>query len=244
MAGEPLLGHADAHGGGRLRRAGDAAVVPAGEDLVDEGRVGHRSGQRAGNVLAGADRDDLLGRHGPDRRLQPDDAVQRGRAGDGPVGLGADRHRGQSGATAAPEPEEDPPALRSRAHGFPVRPPTPDQPLTECGDRKLAHSDRLVEPRITAPASRRRATTGASAVRCVRRGPGSPRCPAGRPPRCCPSPAPARRAAGPRSRPRPALPIALVRHGLGILGGCQHRPQRRSGSPVRPRPRSATAAPG
>ena len=65
-------------------------------------------------------------------------------------------------ASAAPDPDDDPPALRSSAHGLPVRPRTPDQPLVECDERRLAHSERLVEPRTTRPASRIRATSGAS----------------------------------------------------------------------------------
>src|SRR5882757_7031944 len=65
-------------------------------------------------------------------------------------------------ATAAPLPELDPQALRSSAYGLRVWPPTALQPLTELVERMLAHSDRLVLPRITAPAARRRATSGAS----------------------------------------------------------------------------------
>src|SRR4051812_40342226 len=55
---------------------------------------------------------------------------------------------------AAPEPELDPQALRSRAYGFLVRPPRPLHPLVEWLDRMFAHSLRFVFPRITAPASR------------------------------------------------------------------------------------------
>ena len=65
-------------------------------------------------------------------------------------------------ASAAPDPEEEPPALRSSAHGLPVRPPTADQPDVDLGERMFAHSDRLVAARTIAPASRRRATSGAS----------------------------------------------------------------------------------
>src|SRR4029077_6539474 len=65
-------------------------------------------------------------------------------------------------AIAAPEPELDPDVLRSSAYGFFVWPPRPLQPLVECVERKLAHSLRLVLPRITAPASRRRETMNAS----------------------------------------------------------------------------------
>src|SRR5664280_2576465 len=65
-------------------------------------------------------------------------------------------------ATAAPDPEDDPPALRSRAHGLATSPPVADQPLVDRSERMLAHSDRLVEASTTAPASRSRPTSGAS----------------------------------------------------------------------------------
>src|SRR5262245_16221327 len=58
-------------------------------------------------------------------------------------------------AIAAPEPELEPQALRSSAYGLRVKPPRALQPLVERDERKLAHSLRLVLPRITAPAARR-----------------------------------------------------------------------------------------
>src|SRR5690606_40208233 len=65
-------------------------------------------------------------------------------------------------ATAAALPEDEPQGLRSRAWGLRVSPPTALQPLMEPEPRKLAHSDRFALPAITAPASRSRATSGAS----------------------------------------------------------------------------------
>src|SRR5688572_4756045 len=65
-------------------------------------------------------------------------------------------------AMAAPDPEDEPQAVRSSEYGLRTRPPTALQPLIERVERKLAHSERLVLPRITAPASVRRFTTGAS----------------------------------------------------------------------------------
>src|SRR5580698_7025550 len=62
-------------------------------------------------------------------------------------------------AKAAPEPDEEPPGLRSKAHGLPVRPPTADQPDVERTERMLAHSDRFVVPMTMAPASRSRPTS-------------------------------------------------------------------------------------
>src|SRR5579862_2658987 len=59
-------------------------------------------------------------------------------------------------ATAAPEPELDPHALRSNAYGLCVCPPRPLHPLDECDDRKFAHSLRFVFPSNSAPDSRSR----------------------------------------------------------------------------------------
>ena len=67
-------------------------------------------------------------------------------------------------ATAAAEPELDPDGLRSSACGLPVCPPSELQPLLDWVDRKLAHSDRLALPRITAPAWRSLLTRKASPV--------------------------------------------------------------------------------
>ena len=61
-------------------------------------------------------------------------------------------------ATAAALPELDPLALRSSAYGLRVSPPRALQPGDVRVERKLAHSLRLVLPRMTAPASRRRVT--------------------------------------------------------------------------------------
>src|SRR5258706_13177173 len=60
---------------------------------------------------------------------------------------------------AAAEPALDPQGLRSMPYGLCVWPPRPDQPLIDSNERKLAHSDRLVLPRITAPPARRLAAT-------------------------------------------------------------------------------------
>ena len=65
-------------------------------------------------------------------------------------------------AIAAPVPELDPHGLRSSTYGFFVWPPRELQPDVERVERKFAHSLRFVLPRITAPASRRRATMNAS----------------------------------------------------------------------------------
>ena len=67
-------------------------------------------------------------------------------------------------AIAAPVPELDPQGLRSSAYGFFVWPPRELQPEEDLVERKLAHSLRLVLPRITAPASRSRVTRNASRV--------------------------------------------------------------------------------
>src|SRR5215469_9915631 len=56
---------------------------------------------------------------------------------------------------AAAEPELEPHGLRLIPYGLLLWPPRPDQPLIDSLDRKLAHSDRLVLPRMTAPPARR-----------------------------------------------------------------------------------------
>src|SRR5207247_8056520 len=60
---------------------------------------------------------------------------------------------------AAPDPELDPQGLRSMPYGLLVCPPRPDHPLIDSNERKFAHSDKLVLPRITAPPARRFAAT-------------------------------------------------------------------------------------
>src|SRR3546814_9139143 len=67
-------------------------------------------------------------------------------------------------AIALPVPALEPHGLRSSTYGLRVWPPRALQPDAECVERKLAHSLRLVLPRITAPAARRRATTNASSL--------------------------------------------------------------------------------
>src|SRR3954447_16293175 len=60
---------------------------------------------------------------------------------------------------AAPDPELEPHGLRLMPYGLLVCPPRPDHPLTDSNDRKFAHSDKLVFPRITAPPARKFAAT-------------------------------------------------------------------------------------
>src|SRR5688572_20404909 len=66
-------------------------------------------------------------------------------------------------ATATAEPELEPDGLRSSAYGLRTCPPRALQPLVDRNERKLAHSLRLVFPRMIAPACRKRVTTAASA---------------------------------------------------------------------------------
>src|ERR1700737_4300997 len=69
---------------------------------------------------------------------------------------------------AAPDPELDPHGFRLIPYGLLHCPPRPDHPLVGVRERKLAHSLRVVFPRMTAPAARSRAATVES------RGAGSP----------------------------------------------------------------------
>src|SRR5436305_1480079 len=70
-------------------------------------------------------------------------------------------------AAAAPDPELDPQGFRSMAYGLLHCPPRPDQPLVEKNERKLAHSLRVVLPRMTAPAARSLAAAVASCAGAV-----------------------------------------------------------------------------
>src|SRR3954453_10674313 len=67
-------------------------------------------------------------------------------------------------AAATPEPELEPHGSKLRRYGSRVLPPRALQPLKSHGGvpRKVAPSDRFAWPRITAPAARSRATSGAS----------------------------------------------------------------------------------
>src|SRR5262245_21671006 len=65
-------------------------------------------------------------------------------------------------AIAEPEPLLEPHGLRSSTYGLAVCPPTALQPLDDRNERKLAHSDRLSLPRITAPPARSLRTRNAS----------------------------------------------------------------------------------
>ena len=65
-------------------------------------------------------------------------------------------------ATTVAEPDDDPHGSRSSEYGLRVKPPRALHPLNGANPRKFAHSDRLALPSTMAPASRRRATIGAS----------------------------------------------------------------------------------
>src|SRR5260370_6162030 len=110
-------------------------------------------------------------------------------------------------AIATPVPELEPQGLRSSAYGFLHWPPRPLHPDTEWVERKLAHSERFVLPRITAPAARRRPATAASRGGAI----------------------PARASAPAVVLIRPALAMVFLM-GTGMAGG---RPRRLPGLPCR-----------
>src|SRR6202011_1278369 len=62
--------------------------------------------------------------------------------------------------TATPEPELEPPGLRSSTNGLRVWRPRRLQPLDERVERKFAHSLRLALARMTAPAALSFSATG------------------------------------------------------------------------------------
>ena len=134
---------------------------------VQQDRNGtNRTSHRSGSILAGGDGNDAGSADKSYGRLESDDAIDRGGAVTEPsVSLPiAPAHR--QADTATPEPELDPEGLRLSAYGLRVCPPRPLQPLTERVERKLAHSLRLVLPKINAPAARSRAATNASRGAC------------------------------------------------------------------------------
>ena len=69
-----------------------------------------------------------------------------------------------AGPLDLPEPLLEPEGERSSWYGLRHCPPRPLQPLVDFGERKLAHSLRLVLPRMMAPASRSRRVTPASSL--------------------------------------------------------------------------------
>ena len=75
-----------------------------GHRVEQRGGVGDGQRHRPGCVLAPRDRHHPLGRHQPDRGLQPDDPAACGRGRDRAVGLGADGERGQPGGDRGPAP--------------------------------------------------------------------------------------------------------------------------------------------
>src|SRR4051812_23856742 len=68
-------------------------------------------------------------------------------------------------ATATPEPELDPQAVRCGFSGFTASPPTALQPLLDQPERMLAHSDRFALAMTMSPASASLSTTGALRLR-------------------------------------------------------------------------------
>src|ERR687888_266133 len=56
---------------------------------------------------------------------------------------------------AAPLPELEPHGLRAMPYGLLDWTPRPDQPLVDSKERKFAHSERFVLPRMTAPPARK-----------------------------------------------------------------------------------------
>src|SRR5450631_3912978 len=78
-------------------------------------------------------------------------------------------------ATATADPALEPQGVRSSTYGLRVCPPRALHPLEEPLERKLAHSPRLVFPRMTAPAARNFCAIKAS---CAGRAPSKPSDPA------------------------------------------------------------------
>ena len=99
VAGWPLS-HSSANGEAdvveRHRPAGGAVEGRAGESVEKERGVVDAAAQRPRGILAAADGHDPVGGNEADGRLEADAPVERARAGDRAVGLGADRERRQA----------------------------------------------------------------------------------------------------------------------------------------------------
>jgi hypothetical protein len=76
---------------------GAVARVGTDQGLQQQGRIGDAARHRPGGVLAAADRHDAGAADQADARLDPDQAIDRRRADDAAVGLGADRGARQAG---------------------------------------------------------------------------------------------------------------------------------------------------
>ena len=138
-------------------------AIGAGHRAEQRRGVGDGARHRARRVLAVRDRDDAAAADQAERRLDADERVDVRRRHDRAVGLGADRDRrevrGDRRARARARAGRDCDRARTdSSSGRRVR----SSRCVECVERKFAHSLRLVLPRITAPASRSRATMNAS----------------------------------------------------------------------------------
>lgn len=93
---------------------------------------------------------------------RPDQAVDRCRTGDAAIGFGTDADGGQAGRDGRTGAGTGAAGITIQRIWIAREPPRPLQPELDWVERKLAHSLRLVLPRITAPAVRRRCTINAS----------------------------------------------------------------------------------
>ena len=147
----------------RGRRAGRRAAIGgpgapgAGADHHrDRGLgLGHGAREDAHAVERARRRHDAVGRDETERRLEADDAVERGRDRPEPAVSVPTPRSAMPSATATAEPELDPPptssGTRVRTTPYGERVPT----------RPVANWSRLVLPSTTAPAATSRATAGA-----------------------------------------------------------------------------------
>ena len=112
------------HVGHRCVDGGRVARVVAGDHLVQQGRVQHRTRTRPGLVEAGGQRHQAVAGGAAVGRLHPDRAGDRGRLPDGAAGVGADGQwslvRGQRGRRPAARATRDAVQV-PRVVGRPVR---------------------------------------------------------------------------------------------------------------------------
>ena len=128
----------------------------------DPHRSGHRAprlhrrrcGRWAHRILRVRDRDDPRPARQSNRRLDPDHPQTDAGHTIEPLVSVPNAAVTKLADTAWAEPELEPHGLRSSTYGFSPCRPTPLQPLDERVERKFAHSDILVLPRMIAPAAR------------------------------------------------------------------------------------------
>ena len=157
--------------------SGGVALVAAGQRGEEQRRVADRARHRAGGVHRLGDGDDAAAAHQPDRRLHPDEAVDRRGRDDRAVGLGADGQgreargdrRPGAGARTAGVAVEGVRVLRQPAARAPAAGRARRADVRPLGEIRLAEDHRA---RRAQPGDEVRVTRRLAAQQCQRAGGG------------------------------------------------------------------------